>query len=253
MKHGKTFLGFMVCLCAAILFLGCPTEAEDNTNYGVGEPKELDVTVTSDTILYYSLTTGLQVTDPASKNWDIAFGRSNSTGGLIYTNSGATAAAVSSQGTGGVRITTEKKEFASVSNKDGIELTGEYEGLEKDSTKYIDTNGDNSGEDTPFILNVMTYLGYAEGSGDGNSKENPYKAIQPPSGGMPPATYLPYTYDKRQYFKMTKMIGGAEYETTDEVYIIQHGNGTGLSKIQVTEYGSSTATGTTFKVKYQNF
>jgi hypothetical protein len=257
MKHRRFFVwaGALIFLCFAVLFLGCPTEGEEgeeDKNYGVGDPKTLEVTVSADTTKYYSLTTGQAVTDSgdiASQAWDIAFARSGSVGGLIYTNSGATATALSSGGQGGVWY-TNKTDFDAVEKSEQVTASGEYAGLDVDTTKYIDTDGNSTADEgTPYVLNVMTYLGY-DGSGDGSSASSPYQAKQLPNG--PPTGYLPYNYDKHQFYKMLNMMQ-SQYEVTNEVYIIKHGNGTDYSKIQVTDYGSSTATGTVFEVTYRNF
>jgi hypothetical protein len=257
MKHSKTFLGFLVLLCAAALFLGCPTETEEKTvvlkNLGVGAPRELTTDpIPGGNIVYYSLTTGEVVTgaDINSQNWDIAFARASNTmggGNFIYTNSGVTASGLGSGGDGGVWY-TDNNVFTSVSDRDGVPATGEYAGLAKDTTKYTTTA--QAGNGTLVTLNVMTYLGYyPDTSGDGNTDTAPYRA-NPAGGDM--TTYLPYTYDKHQFYRMVNMMQSL-FEATEEVYIIRHGNGIDYSKIQVTDFGYASATGATFELKYQNF
>jgi hypothetical protein len=257
MKHGKFLTGFLMLLCAAALFLGCPTEPEDDTNYGAGDPKELEVTVTSaDGTVYYSLTTGQRVTDAAKiagKDWDIAFQRSR----MIYTNSGDTAAAgaTGSGGLGGVWF-TDKTDFDSVSDEDAVETTGdyaEYAPFTKDVVKYTSATASSR-------FNVMTYWGFAGGAG---TAADPYKT-KTPTSNPPPADFVPYTYDKKNYISMTSMTGpnGAEFSLSKQVYIIKHGDGEHYSKIQITEYTSRSAdTAATppvlaadiLKIKYQNF
>jgi hypothetical protein len=257
MKHSKTFFGFLVLLCAAALFLGCPTETEEKIivgqNYGVGSPVTKTVTVLPGETKYYSLATGTQVLDgnKDSQDWDIAFSRASGNmggGTFIYTNSGVTASTLGSDGDGGVWY-TNKQVFASVNDRDGLPATGEYAGLAKDTIKYVASA--QTGNGTALNLNVMTYLGYYPNtSGDGNSVSEPYRTN--PAAGVDMTTYLPYTYDKHQFYRMTDMMNSV-FEATKEVYIIRHGNGTDYSKIQIEGYGYSSSTGAVFDILYQNF
>jgi hypothetical protein len=259
MKHGKLVFGFMALFCAAALFLGCPTEAGDNTNYGIGNPIEEEIVITTaDGTKYFSLTAEglIPVTDTAkiaSKEWDIAFQRSR----LIFTNSGATADSVSSGGDGGVWF-TDKTDFASVSDGDRVvdftkEGYAEYEEFTKDVVKYTSATASSR-------LNIMTYVGYAGGTG---TQEDWYKT-NTPSSNPPPADFLPYMYNKKHFVSMTSMSGpnGAEYELSNQVYVIKHGDGVHYSKVQITEYTSRSADNAAeppvaaadiLKVKYQNF
>jgi hypothetical protein len=234
--------------------MGCPTDAGDDTNYGSGEAKELTITVSGTTAAndgpkYYSLATGEQVTDAtaiASQAWDIAVAKSR----MIYTNSGATATTVESGGLGGIWF-TNKTDFDDVSDEDSVETTGdyaEYADFTTDVVKYTSATASSR-------FNVMTYWGFGGGTG---TAEDPYttKTYDGSAG------YVPYTYDKKNYVSMISMTGpnGAEFEMSNEVYIIKHGDGTHYSKLQVTEYTSVT-TGTgmgapsdeTYKITYRNF
>jgi hypothetical protein len=251
MKHGKSFLSFFVLFCAVALFLGCPTDTEeDNKNYGIGSPEEKEITVTSaDGTVYYSLSTGQQVSNAASKNWDIAFQRSR----MIYTNSGATATAANSGGQGGVRF-TNKTNFGSVSDEDAVETTGanaEYADFTEDVVKYTSATASSR-------FNVMTYWGFGGGTG---TQADPYTTL--PFDSTNP-NFVPYTYDKKNYVKMTSMTGpsGATFELSNQVYIIKHGDGIHFSKIQITDYTSRSADNSVnppvaaadiLKIKYQNF
>jgi hypothetical protein len=74
--------------------------------------------------------------------------------------------------------------------------------------------------------------------------------------GPPPSGYLPYLYNRKHAVSMTKMIGGAEFGLTHQVYIIRHGDGVRYSKIEITEYafaGSMGSATDTYTIKYQNF
>jgi hypothetical protein len=254
MKHSKTFLGFLVLLCAAALFLGCPTESDDDDgdgkNYGVGSPQERSVSATTGTPVYFSFTTGAEVTDAAeiaSKNWDIAFQPSR----MIYTNSGGTAALVSSKGLGGVWY-TDKTNFSAVSSTDAVPLswenTEEYLEFGTDVVKY-------TGSSTFNRYNIMTYWGFPGGTG---TQSDPY-TTNPYS---PSADFVPYSYNKKNYISMITMTGpnGAEYALSNQVYIIKHGDGIHYSKLQITNYTSVSTGGgmgspvtETFTFTYQNF
>lgn len=253
MKHRKFVTGFLVLICTTLLFLGCPTEPEDNTNYGTGEPKELNVTVTSSTdAVYYSLATGQQVSDAAkiaSKEWDIAFQRSR----MIYTNSGATADATTSGGLGGVWF-TNKTDFGGVSDEDEVETTGnyaEYADFTADVVKYTSTTASSR-------FNVMTYWGFKSGTG---TSEDPYTTYAM-TDFEDTTKFVPYGYNKKNYIKMTQMIPSASFELTGQVYIIKHGDGEHYSKVQIIDYTSQSAdpnvappvpAADILKIKYQNF
>jgi hypothetical protein len=252
MKHGKLLTGFMVLFCASALFLACPTDSEDDTNYGSGETQEKEIAVVTGTPKYFSFTTGAEVTDAAkiaSKEWDIAFQPSR----MIYTNSGATAETASSGGLGGVWF-TNKTDFDDVSDEDEVETTGdyaEYADFTTDVVKYTSATASNR-------FNVMTYWGFASGSG---TAEDPYKS-KTPASNPPPADFVPYTYDKKNYVSMTAMTGpnGAEFKLSNQVYIVKHGDGTNYSKLQITSYKSVSSGGgmgapvtETYTFKYRNF
>jgi hypothetical protein len=262
MKHRRVFLGFAVLLCAAAIFMGCPTDAGDDgedINYGTGEPGELNVTVTSagSETKYYSLATGAEVTDAdaiASKAWDIAFQRSR----MIYTNSGDTAVAAGSGGLGGVWY-TDKTDFDDVGSTDAVPISWEnteYLDFTTDTTKYLS----GMGAPAPSRLNVMTYWGFKSGTG---TSADPYTSYAQ-ADFEDASKWVPYGYNKKNYVSMTAMTGpnGAEFALSNQVYIVKHGDGAKYSKIQITEYTSRSAAPTAdppvlaadiLKVKYQNF
>jgi hypothetical protein len=243
MKHSKIFFGFLVLLCSAALFLGCPTDpAEEEPNYG-GDVKTLAVQVAaSDGTVYYSLSTGQPVTGDAINTtaWDIAFKRSR----LVFVNSGATpdykdatnnTPYVTSTGNGGVWHVT-KTDLADVLRDDAVENDSLYGPYNKDVVRYISGRGGAA----PTRINIMTFTGYSnEADNNGLSEDSPFVA--------------PYSYDKKQFY------GGGTgmppvFFPTNQIYIIKHGDGVKYSKIQITAYQSNTDTDTdTYQIVYRNF
>jgi hypothetical protein len=248
MKHRKIFLGFLALLCAAALFLGCPTDPEDeDLNYG-GDAKTLpDVSLlTSDGTKYYSLSTGQEVTgaDIASDKWDIAFRRTR----LILTNSGDTATALESGGKGGVWY-TDKTVLSEVSSDD---KAGENDPILKnyitDQKRYTSTG---MGAATEQFLNVMSYVGYRnEAEADGKTAETYLGNKAEDAAGT-----MPYLYDKKQYYNSESHEGMPTFSPNNQVYIIRHGDGSRYSKIQIAyeSTGSMPTIKDNWTVTYHNF
>jgi hypothetical protein len=214
-QAGKTAMLLAVVLPALLLFFtGCPQEAEDDYELKSGT---LDFSATANGgTVYYSLTTGEPVTDPASTNWDVAFKRSR----LIFTNSGATAADANSGGKGGVWH-TDKTDFAAVTMAD--KKTDEaYTGYYADVQKWVMVANGVTSHNT---LNIMTYCGYT--AGDGASEESLFQA--------------PLKYDQKQFYTMTMTGSAAVFDMSGQVYIIRHGDGAHHSKLQVVTYESDTS------------
>jgi hypothetical protein len=236
MKQNRYVFTALALACVIPLFLGCPTE-DDGPNYG-GEQKRLPAVslAAADGVKYFSLSTGEEVTGAAinSNTWDIAFSRTR----LILTNSGATAADLESFGEGGVWY-TDQTVLSEVSEDDKL---GEDDPLLKnylnDQKRWVSAMG-GAAETT---LNVMSYAGY-----DNEAEKNGLTTENNLAG---------YSYNKKQYYNSGEM---GTYGTTDQVYIICHGDGEHYSKIQITyEYtGAVTSTSTPAKdnwvVVYQNF
>jgi hypothetical protein len=244
MKQHTFLFGFLVLLCGAVFFPGCPTGPEEDggkpfTEVKAGETK------------YYSLSTGEEVTGEAINTtaWDIAFEKKTliAAGPLIHTNSGA--AAESSGGQGGVWY-TDKKDLASVALNDKIEANGEYAGLNVDTEKWIQVPPAVTPPLFSINMNVMTYSGYV-GDGDG-SEIKPYQANPSWTG---PQNYIPYTYDKKQFYSIkTGVAVTASYTLENWVYIIRHGDGSKYSKIQITGFEMPSGQGKdVYQIKYQNF
>jgi hypothetical protein len=247
----KTFVfGFFALLCGALLFLACPTEPGDD-----GEAKEFSVSVTASTgsdenkgPKYYSLRTGeaVQVTPDSttSTDWDIAFSRTR----LILTNSGAT----NSSGLGAVWYAgTTDFDHASLAN------VGADTVLHAVDTPLYAWTGMGAGPSATTSLNVMTFVGYAYGTGLTNTVPTlqgtpPY---DPERDGDYPANgaLTSYEYNADQYYYDTGHgSGGPSFDVTNKVYIIRHGDGSGYSKIQVVEYGyGGSPTADNFVVKYK--
>jgi hypothetical protein len=235
---------FLICL----LFSACSDGSDDD-----GDPGEPDstggspikVTVRGENPRYFSLVTGTEVkgTAIASKAWDIAFPNIRQ----IWTNSGATASQKSSGGLGGVWH-TDSTDFDSVTltadKKEGVDSDSgfDYSFLNTDLCRYVIGMNSNA-QFTSFLknFNVMSYVGFDnENDVDAGAKGNAY------------GKSLFYLYDKKAFYKNdppAKM--PPAFETTGQVYIVQHGDGTHHSKIQVTRYVRS-STKETFEVRYEN-
>jgi hypothetical protein len=224
MKHSKILLGFLVLFCATALFLGCDNNPGDDDGYDLGDGTIGPVVVGTGEIKYFSLSTGEEVPDAqkGTTNWDIAFSRTR----LIFTNSGASATTAGSSGQGGVWHTgkTVLSEVTSVNDK------VEFAPYNADVGKYIPGMG---GGAVVANLNVMTYVGYTSGTG---TSTDPFAA--------------PNKYDQKQYYSSSGM--PPAFSSTNHVYIIQHGDGTHHSKIQIDyEYDGDTPADV-FTVEYEN-
>jgi hypothetical protein len=253
MKQRKFLLGFAALFCSAALFLGCPTDPEDEEpNYG-GEVKALPpVSLLKDEgTKYYSLSTGEEVTgnDIHTNKWDIAFLRTR----LILTNSGDTATKLESDGAGGVWY-TEKTELSKVSSDD--KKGGDHPILKDyitDQKRYTSTGMLGA---TEQFLNVMSYVGYRnEEEKDGKTAENYLgNKADDPSGTMP------YLYNKKQFYDSVASHGesntGPTLVPSNQVYIIRHGDGKNYSKIKINYESTGTMQSgikDNWLVLYQNF
>jgi hypothetical protein len=250
MKHGKLLTGFMVLFCASALFLACPTEPEDDPNYGGDEKTISGISAAAGETKYYSLSTGEEVAaDKANTTgWDIAFTRTR----LILTNSGDTASGLGSGGDGGVWY-TDKTDFDDVSLDDRPEDTG----YNTDTGKYV-WNGMGAAPTAKMLLNVMTFVGYDYGNGEAASIPTlkgaaPYDPDR--DGDYPsPGAFTGYKYDQKTYYKQEHGSGGGPtFSSTNYVYIIRHGDGEHYSKIQITYAYQSSPAADTFVIKYSNF
>jgi hypothetical protein len=213
MKRIRFFLYLAALVFAGIMFPGCPTEPETGGVEDLGNPDGPIVILQDGPTRYYSLATGQGVSDPASQNWDIAFHYDR----LIYTNSGDTAAALSSNGNGGVRYTNSTDFDAITSATQAVNPASE--GLEDyvtDKTVYASPAAE-MGAPAERTINVMTYIGY--GSGDGSSAEVPL---------------TDYKFNKKQFYNADMSDMPPVYSVTNQVYVITHGDGVSHSKVQIT-------------------
>jgi hypothetical protein len=188
--------------------------------------------ITAGMTKYYSLKTGAEVTGSNIKTnlWDISFTRTR----MIQTNSGSTAAALSSGGEGGVWY-TEKYKLDDVVFTDKVEGDALLDIYSQDVRKYV-LSMSNVYENN---LNVMTFAGYAnettQGAGDSNESGTALKTL---------------AYDKKQFYLRES---ASNYPVTKRVYIIKHGDGARYSKIQITEYEyNSGAASDSYVVKFEN-
>ncbi|MDR1248433.1 MAG: HmuY family protein [Treponema sp.] len=246
MKQTKIFLGVAVLLCVSLFFLGCSTDPEDDPNYG-GAAKTLPSVslATGDAVKYYSLSTGSEVTgaDINTNKWDIAFSRTR----LIYTNSGASA---KGSGNGGVWH-TGKTDLSAVSYGEQKEFKVGSVSYNVDVGRYLYT-GMGGAPTAQTMFNVMTYVGY--GYGDGSTNDITGYTAGSGDYSTYPATgpLTDYKYDQQQYYTSSSHGGGGPtFASSNQVYIIRHGDGGHYSKIQIVyEFASSKDN---WQVKYQNF
>jgi hypothetical protein len=237
MKQKHTLFRLLILLgCVFTLFIGCPTDPEDdapNPNLGGGEKELLVELALANQIKYYSLSTGEEITGTAieSNAWDIAFLNSRK----IYTNSGASKKGA---GDGGIWH-TDKTAFALVSLNDAIINDPVYGPYNVDVKRWI---GGMAGA-SESILNVSTFVGY-DNDGDGNDGT---------ANGLTEDTAFSasYKYNKKQFYDMVSM-QPLQIDPTLQVYIVKHADGIHYSKVQITEY-ERMAPKDTYLVTYSNF
>jgi hypothetical protein len=229
--------------CLPLMFcwtLLLPGGCGDLTDYSKTYNELPLIEVANDTV-YYSLSTGQQVTDSAGiagNVWDIAFTRSTTVWRMIMTNGGDTASDLGSSGAGGVWY-TEKFDLDDVVMEDKVDPPeGILAPYTTDQKRWVDVMGSIR----ELNLNVMTFVGYAnENAVDGSS-------AQPFSGT--PEHEMPYLYNKKQFYKSP---GGMPpgFIATGRVYIIRHGDGTHYSKVQI--YYEPGDGKDVYSVQYLNF
>jgi hypothetical protein len=215
--------------CVFFLFTACPNEPDESDDgLSLGSVTAIE----NQTPEYYSLSSGEKVDADkiTSADWDIAF----SFGRMIYTNSGATEAALGSGGQGGVWA-TGKTDFAAVSSPDGADFSLPYAA---DTERYTSPAAE-MGEPVLNRLNVISYAGYGKGSGD--TVEDPL---------------TDYKYNAKQYYSANLSTMPPVYSMTNQVYIIKHGDGVHYSKLQIRSMDSLASTRgnrRVYLVKYRNF
>jgi hypothetical protein len=223
-RHNILF--FTLALLALVLY-GCPTEPDETPVEDQGSLDE-PITVLAGDIRYFSLADGKEVSNPNTKDWDIAFDYNR----LIYTNSGDTAAELESGGLGGVWCTGQK-DFNSVTSAADADFAQDFA---TDTKRYTNPAAD-MGAPTLNRINVMTYIGY--GSGDGETADT---------------ALTDYRYGAWQFYDADLSEMPPIYSTTKWVYIIKHGNGTDHSKVQIDKMQSITSTSGNrriYKVNYK--
>jgi hypothetical protein len=208
---------FFISLALVLFFSGCPTDPDPEES----EKKELltldgPFTVYAGETRYFSLTDGKEVSDPKTKDWDIAFEYNR----LIYTNSGDTAADLESGGLGGVWCTGQTN-FDAVNSADGAGFSAAFA---TDTKRYTNPAAE-MGAPTLNRINVITYIGY--GSGDGETADT---------------ALTDYLYNAQQFYTADLTTMPPTYSLTKWVYIIKHGNGTDYSKVQISYMQSFTST-----------
>jgi len=191
-----------------ILLAGCQQATNDEDDSpSFGSTQALTVTaVSSTTKTYWDLDTGTEVTDPASKAWDIAF--TSGTGG-VFTNSGATATAVASSGTGAVYYSGSTV-FDEVTTYDGSGFDAPWS---TDTAVSVATAGQGGTTTSTVILNKLTALDYSGGTG---TEADPY--TNDASAGV---------YDGPAYYSYSQSTG---ITVSNEVYLLRSGTAPGCSR-----------------------
>jgi hypothetical protein len=221
-RHTKRCLAlFLLALCLA----ACPVEPEDEGGSIIAVNLPIDG---SGTRHYYDLSTG-EETSPAGDNWDLALEALDGAFSML-TNSGDTAAALDMEagGKGGVWFTgnTDFEAVTAAAQRVLPAADSEYEPYTADTYRYTMLMAANPVKQT---LNVMTYAGYR--AGDGLTTETRFEYNTPDMGNM--GSFSPYLFNKKQAYRMVGMPPG--YTPTKQVYIVRHGDGTGYSKVQLSE------------------
>jgi hypothetical protein len=235
---------FSIILLFCLLFSAC-SDGSDDDGDDPGEPDSLGgspiiVTVHGNNPRYFSLVTGTEVKGNAiaSKAWDIAFPNIRQ----IWTNSGDTASQKSSGGLGGVWH-TNSTDFDSVTltdKKENVTSPFDYTPFNEDRHSYV--IGMNANAQLVLLeknFNVMSYVGFDnETAVDGRTEENYYS--------------MNYLYDKKNFYKNDPPgTMPPKFKMTDQVYIVQHGDGTHYSKIQVVRYVRASPR-EIYEVRYEN-
>lgn len=225
MKISPLPLAALGCL---IILAGCQQSTSSDNGPST---KSLTVTSTSTTTYqYYSLSTGQEVTDPATKNWDVAF--SSATGGVL-TNSGVTATTLGSNGQGGVYY-ANTNDFNTVSSANTSGFSDPYA---TDTSVWTSTTMDGVNYTTSeIVVNKITKLEYDGGDG---TNGNPFTYSDIVAAYAGPAYYA--------YDDTTHVISAS-----GEVYVIRRGDGTHYSKFQVTSMTGSSSSRVRV-IKYANF
>jgi hypothetical protein len=188
-----------------------PGKKTINASVNIGEAK------------FYSFSTGQEVNNPASTDWDIGFellpgGFVGVTGGFnVLTNSGDTADKYDSGGDGGI-YPTGLTYFGSVTLADKKEGTidgFDYTPYQTDKKRWVSLMGV-----IETTLNVASYQGYDNETttGVGDAEATPLKGL---------------AYNKFCFWKMPTM---GEVVPTMQVYIVKHADGESYSAVQIQGY-----------------
>lgn len=211
----------------------------------VYEPQSLTVSVPADGYTYVSLEeAGVLEAGAATDNtnWDLKIGSERI--GLVFTNSGDTAAAESSGGKGGIYYVADAANVESVTEGAVSAAKELFDNVDAEwkTHKHNDKNrwlaaiymGPPTGDPTfpaeERAFNVMNFVGYAEGDGE-----------------TADTGYADYQYDENQYYEPGDTHGA--FKMTSNVYIIRHGNGENHSAIQITGMETSDTGKRTYSIK----
>jgi hypothetical protein len=90
-------------------------------------------------------------------------------------------------------------------------------------------------------INVMTYIGYGSGTGDGLSEGSPL---------------TDYKYNAQAYYHADLSTMPPPYSVTRQVYIVRHGDGVHYTKMHIAGLETQSSTGgekRIFALRYENF
>jgi len=221
-------------LCCLLVLASC----QQAVSSGDSKVKSLTVASNSSAFRYYDLSTGTEVADPATQNWDIAFSSSTgASGGGVLTNSGLSAVNAASNGQGGVYY-AGTLDFDAVGS---VNTSGFDGAFAQDVLVWITSQGQQGSTTAQGVLNAITKLDFSAGDGLAEGTAFSYTDVAQAYAGT---AY--YSYNETTH----------AISASGEVYIIRHGVGTHYSKLQITSMSLDTSTSPSTRnrvIKYENF
>lgn len=220
---------------AALLLLA--VASCDSTSANPTPDPTIAVSVPAGESRFVSLGSGtvLESTVSNTTAWDLEI----TNGRVIYTNSGDTASARASGGTGGVFYVSGANSVGAVTAADLTAATAAFaldtdaswdEHKHFDRTRWVPGHG---GGAVARELNVMTYHGWQGGIGD---EGNPYSGFPTDSGNA--------------FFDFDHIPPPPTITLTNRVYIVRHGDGQNHTAIQIS--GMEGTDPRNFQITYRN-
>lgn len=195
----SSLLKTLIIMWSAVLFISCQSGPLSST-LRVGEQE----------VAYFSLKTGRQLQSPSAA-WDIAFAYE----GVIYTNSGTSAAYLGSGGRAAVWYLGQMDIMDFELQQLDLSAFNEEAGADRRAWVQVLHEGEPFGQATEMSLNAFTFLGYKGGSG---SEEDPLIDLMEYSG----TPYYRYNFASHSI------------ELTGALYLVRHADGKGHSLVQIT-------------------